>query len=127
MTARLPDNVLRQDGAGRFPDAPALIAGDVMHRRTRPAANAFSYPAFCLRLPLSGLARLAEVGIALNARGLVSFHERDHGPRDGSPLDAWIRALLAREGVGADGDVVLYAFPRMLRHYLNAADFLKAV
>lgn len=123
MTARLPDNVLRLDGAGRRPDAPSLIAGDVMHRRTRPAANAFSYPAFCLRLPLSGLARLAEVGIALNARGLVSFHERDHGPRDGSSLDAWIRALLAREGVRADGDVVLYAFPRMLGYVFNPVSF----
>ena len=98
MTARLPDSALRPTRAPSTPDAPALIAGDVMHRRTRPVANAFSYPAFCLRLPLSGLARLAEGGIALNARGLVSFHERDHGPRDGSSLDAWIRALLAREG-----------------------------
>ena len=96
MTARLPDSALRPPHAPHAIDAPALIAGDVMHRRTRPAVNAFSYPAFCLRLPLSRLARLADGGIALNARGLVSFHERDHGPRDGSSLDAWIRALLER-------------------------------
>ena len=123
MTARLPDSALRPARAPSTPDAPALIAGDVMHRRTRPAVNAFSYPAFCLRLPLSGLARLAEGGIALNARGLVSFHERDHGPRDGSSLDAWIRALLAREGVRADGEIVLYAFPRMLGYVFNPVSF----
>jgi len=123
MTARLPDSALRPERSSGALDAPALIAGEVTHRRTRPAANAFSYPAFCLRLPLSRLARLVEGGFALNARGLVGFHERDHGPRDGSPLDAWIRALLAREGVRAEGEVVLYAFPRMLGYVFNPVSF----
>jgi len=101
----------------------AIIHGEVAHRRTRPAANAFRYPAFCLRVPLAQLDALAAGGIALNRRGWLAFHERDHGPRDGSPLAPWIAALLAREGVAAGGEVVLYAFPRMLGYVFNPVSF----
>jgi uncharacterized protein len=102
---------------------PALIEGEVRHRRRRPAGNSFAYPAFCLRLPLSRLAELPARGVAYNARGVVSFRDVDHGPRDGTPLDAWIRALLAAEGVAADGEIVLHAFPRMLGYVFNPVSF----
>ncbi len=123
MTARLPDLAT----AGECPRAvtvgPGLVVGSVVHRRSRPTAHAFTYPAFCLRLPLSRLAALAGSGIRLNRAGLVSFHERDHGPRDGTPLAAWIGDLLGREGVRAGGEVVLYAFPRMLGYAFNPVSF----
>ncbi len=101
----------------------AVIHGEVAHRRHAPRPNAFRYPAFCLRLPLSRLAALEEAGIAYNRRGLLSFHDRDHGARDGSPLLPWIRRLLAREGVAADGEIVLHAFPRMLGYVFNPVSF----
>lgn len=123
MTARLPDRAVAGVPGAAAHAAPALIAGEVVHRRLRPRANAFRYPAFCLRLPLSRLPELRATGVRWNARGLVSFHERDHGPRDGSPLLPWIRRLLAREGVPADGEVVLYAFPRMLGYVFNPVSF----
>jgi uncharacterized protein len=102
---------------------PAIVEGEVMHRRTRPTEHAFTYPAFCLRLPLSQLSALPEAGIACNRRGLVSFHERDHGPRTGAPLATWMRDLLAREGIVADGEIVLHAFPRMLGYVFNPVSF----
>ncbi len=102
---------------------PAIIHGEVTHRRSRPAWHAFTYPAFCLRLPLSQLASLGRRGIAHNRRGVVSFHDRDHGPCDGSPLLPWIRALLAAEGVAADGEIVLHGFPRMLGYVFNPVSF----
>jgi DUF1365 family protein len=101
----------------------AFIHGEVAHRRARPARNAFTYPAFCLRLPLSQLATLERRGIARNRRGLVSFHDRDHGPCDGTPLEPWIRSVLAAEGVAADGEIVLHAFPRMLGYVFNPVSF----
>jgi DUF1365 family protein len=100
-----------------------LIEGEVMHRRSRPAANAFRYPAFCLRLPLSRVHEIEGSGVRVNRRGLVSFHERDHGARDGSSLDAWVRALLARERVDCAGEIVLHAFPRMLGYVFNPVSF----
>jgi uncharacterized protein len=101
----------------------ALVHGAVVHRRRRPATNAFHYPSFCMRLPLSRLAELPAHGIAYNARGAISFHDRDHGARDGTPLDGWIRALLASHGIAAEGDIVLYAFPRMMGYVFNPVSF----
>ena len=101
----------------------AVVHGEVAHTRHRPAVNAFTYPAYCLRLPLSCMGALESAGIAYNRRGLVSFHDRDHGARDGTALLPWIRALLATEGVAADGEVVLYAFPRMLGYVFNPVSF----
>ena len=101
----------------------AVIHGEVTHRRMRPAQHAFSYPAFCLRLPLSQLSSLERSGIARNRRGIVSFRDADHGPCDGTPLEPWIRALLAAECVPADGEIVLHAFPRMLGYVFNPVSF----
>ena len=101
----------------------AIIHGEVTHRRGRPRRHAFTYPAFCLRLPLSQLPMLEQSGIARNRRGLVSFHDRDHGPCDGRPLEPWIRSLLAAEHVAADGEIVLHAFPRMLGYVFNPVSF----
>jgi len=68
MNARLPAAALQSLAVLRT-DAPAIVAGEIMHRRTRPAANAFTYPAFCLRLPLSQLSELPARGVAWNRKG----------------------------------------------------------
>ena len=115
--------------AGSLPAGDAKLAGagivhgEVGHTRHRPVVNAFAYPAFCLRIPLSRIAALEGGGIAYNRHGLVSFHDRDHGPGDGSSLESWMRALLEAEGVRADGEVLLYAFPRMLGYVFNPVSF----
>lgn len=101
---------------------PAIIVGQVMHHRLRPVANRFVYPIFCLRLPLSCLAQLPQLGIALNSWSWCSFYEHDYGPRDGSALKPWIAALL-KEHAAADGEVVLYTFPRVLGYVFNPISF----
>jgi len=122
MTARLPA-AAKQSIRALEAGAPAIVAGEVMHRRTRPSAHAFTYPAFCLRLPLSQLSALPARGVAWNRHGLISFHDRDHGPRDGTPLAEWMRQLLARERIEANGEIVLYAFPRTLGYVFNPVSF----
>ena len=97
-----------------------LLTGRVMHRRLRPVRNHFSYGVFFLRLPLT---RLEDAGIAINRAALCSFHYRDHGARDGSHPLAWIRALLAREGIEADGEIWLQCFPRVLGYVFNPVSF----
>jgi DUF1365 family protein len=102
---------------------PSLIIGHVMHRRLRPTVNAFAYPVFFVRLPLN---RLAEAGNALfrvDRPGLMSFHQKDHGPRDGSPLLPWIQGLLRQHGLPDDGEVVLQTFPRVLGYVFNPVSF----
>ncbi len=97
-----------------------LLTGRVMHRRLRPVAHQFAYRVFFLRLPLT---RLADADIAVNRPGLCSFHYRDHGARDGSHPLAWIRQLLEREGIEADGEVWLHCFPRVLGYVFNPVSF----
>jgi DUF1365 family protein len=102
---------------------PSLIHGEVMHRRHRPVGNAFTYRSFCLALPLTQIGELPRLGLAHNRPALVSFFDSDHGPRDGTALEPWLRRLLATENVDADGEIVLYAFPRMLGYVFNPVSF----
>ncbi|HEX6735439.1 MAG TPA: DUF1365 domain-containing protein [Azonexus sp.] len=102
---------------------PKLCLGHVMHRRLRPAVNAFVYPVFYVQLPVRDLA-LAECALfSIDRRNLLSFHCQDHGPRDGSPLLPWIEKLLAEHGLPGDGQIVLQTFPRVLGFVFNPVSF----
>jgi DUF1365 family protein len=102
---------------------PQLCLGHVMHRRLRPVVNAFVYPVFYVQLPVRDLAA-AECGIfSVDRRNLLSFHSKDHGPRDGSPLLPWIEGLLAGHGLPNDGEIVLQTFPRVLGCVFNPVSF----
>lgn len=103
--------------------APSLLIGHVMHRRLRPAVNAFVYPVFFVRLPLADLASLNGGIFAVDRKNLLSFHQKDHGPRDGSPLLPWIQVLLRERGLPADGEIVLQCFPRVLGYVFNPVSF----
>lgn len=101
----------------------SLLHGEIRHHRHRPVNNAFAYRSFCLALPLAQLADLQRLGLARNRRALVSFFDCDHGPRDGTALEPWLRRLLTAENIVADGEIVLYAFPRMLGYVFNPVSF----
>jgi uncharacterized protein len=101
----------------------AIIMGDVVHERLRPVNHSFTYPLFCLRIPLGKLVEIGEQ-MAVNRRGLVSFQERDHGARDGSSCLAWIRNILTGNAIDTNGiSVDLHAFPRMLGYVFNPVSF----
>ena len=102
---------------------PRLLLGHVMHRRLRPRVNAFVYPVFYVELPLRQLAA-ANCGIfSVDRRNVLSFRQADHGPRDGSPLLPWIEALLAGQGLKAEGEIVLQTFPRLFGYVFNPVSF----
>lgn len=94
-----------------------LYTGRLRHQRTGPATNAFRAPIYYLGLDL---AEIEDVDVRLrlfshNRGNFVSFWDRDHGPRDGSPLRPWIDALVARAGIDlSGGSVLLVTFPRVL-------------
>lgn len=101
-------------------DSPQVLFGRVMHFRKRPVRHGFAYPVFFLRIPLSQLGSLANRWMGVDRWNLFSFMTRDHGAHDGTPLEPWIRALLAKEGVrAADGEIVLQCMPRMLGYVFN--------
>ncbi len=106
--------------------AAAIIVGEVVHERFRPANHKFTYPLFCLRIPLGKLGDVAQQ-MAVNRAGLVSFQERDHGARDGSSTLAWLRKILNENGVVTTAEneieVDLHSFPRMLGYVFNPVNF----
>jgi DUF1365 family protein len=55
-----------------------------------------------------------------NRFNLVSIHDRDFGPRDGSDLRRWFEASADAAGVSFDGGrISLLAFPRILGYAFN--------
>ncbi len=106
--------------------AAAIIVGEVVHERFRPANHKFTYPLFCLRIPLGKLGDVARQ-MAVNRSGWVSFQERDHGARDGSSSLAWARKILVEHGVATAAEnqieVDLHSFPRMFGYVFNPVSF----
>ena len=95
--------------------------GAVMHRRLRPVRHRFAYRVFSCLIDLDELEALGNLRFfGHNRFNLMSFHDRDHGPRDGSALRPWIEARLAGAGIDiAGGPVRLLCFPRMLGYVFN--------
>lgn len=99
---------------------PRIVFGRVAHFRKRPVRHGFAYPVFYLRVPLSRIDALSGPIFGVDRFNLFSFMRRDFGPRDGSELEPWARAILAEGRVTeADGEIVLQAFPRMLGYVFN--------
>jgi len=103
-------------------DHGALYIGRVMHARLSPVRHRFQYRVFSLWLDVD---RIAETTAALRLLtydrfGLLSFYDRDHGPRDGSPLRPWVEKTLRTVGITPpDGAIRLLCFPRVLAHVFN--------
>lgn len=94
-----------------------LYTGRVAHKRVTVASNAFNYPVYYLGVDLDELDELDATmrRFSHNRSGLISLWDRDHGPRDGSPLRPWIDALVAQVGIDLTGGrVMLLTFPRVL-------------
>jgi DUF1365 family protein len=101
-----------------------VFFGGVMHARLRPKRNAFRYRVFFLRFPLSAIGELENMLFSVNRWNIFSFHFRDHGARDGSAPEPWIREQLARAGVyEADGEIYLQVYPCMLGYVFNPVSF----
>ena len=100
-----------------------LYFGKVLHRRLRPVAHRFVYPVYFCELPLLHLEQVSSRFFSLNRFNLFSFHFADHGARDGSHPLTWIRDLLAKNGVAADGEITVQCFPRVLGFVFNPVSF----
>ena len=101
-----------------------LLTGHVMHERLRPKPHRFTYPVFYVRCDLDRLASLDSGWFGIDRLRPLSLHRRDHGPRDGSDLAAWMRAQLSAAGIEeADGGIWLQAFPRVFGYAFNPVSF----
>lgn len=100
----------------------ALYLGKVMHCRVGPMRHRFRYRVVSLLLDLDEITALdARMRVFSVDRGnLFSFHQRDHGPRDGSPLKPWVEKVFADQNNAIDGGRVLcFCLPRTLGYAFN--------
>jgi uncharacterized protein len=103
-------------------DAAALYVGKVMHARLKPVGHRFNYRVMSLLIDLNRL-KVADRQTPLfgvNRRALYSFHEADHGARDGSSLRDYAAQRAAEHGIDLDGGrVLLLCYPRLFGYTFN--------
>src|ERR1700677_4689987 len=102
--------------------AAALYVGKVIHARLKPMGHRFSYRVMSLLIDLDRLddtdrqTRL----FGVNHAALYSFHEKDHGERDGASLRIYAQRRAAECGVDLTGGrVLLLCYPRLLGFTFN--------
>ena len=103
-------------------DAAALYIGDVMHARLKPVGHRFSYRVMSLLIDLDRLdvADRQSMLFGVNRRALYSFHEADHGDRDGSSLRFYAQRCAAGHGIDLSGGrVLLLCYPRLMGYTFN--------
>lgn len=116
----MPPTEIIPDRAGAI--EPGLMLGDVMHVRFTPKRHQFRYRVASLLLDLDRLEEIAARTrtLSINRFNLFSFFEKDHGPRDGSPLKPWVEAAFAGAGRPIDGGrVLMMCFPRTLGYVFD--------
>jgi hypothetical protein len=102
---------------------PLLGIGEVRHARLRPVRHAFTYRSYFLLLPMRSLRERPAPALRRNRFGLLAFHDADHGDGRDDSL-AWLESVLAGEGVtGADGEVWLQCYPRVLGFAFKPVSF----
>lgn len=102
--------------------APALYTGRVVHARLRPKPHRLEYGVFSLLIDVDTIGATAR-GLTLlsyNRTNVLSIHDRDHGPGDGTPLAEQARGALASAGLEhAGARILMLAYPRMLGAVFN--------
>ncbi|MDZ4368574.1 MAG: DUF1365 domain-containing protein [Afipia sp.] len=120
----LPDETSKQ---AKPDEAAALYLGDVMHARLKPinsrfTGHRFSYRVMSLLIDLDRLDTADRQSrlFGVNRAALYSFHETDHGDRDGSPLRVYVQRCAAKHGIDlTGGKVQLLCYPRLLGYTFN--------
>ncbi|MDX1975217.1 MAG: DUF1365 domain-containing protein [Rickettsiales bacterium] len=94
---------------------PQIYTAKVMHKRLFPKVNQFTYGVYYVALPLPAA--------ALPSR-MLSFHNKDHGARDGTDVSTWARSILKTYGLDAlVENITLITMPRVLCYVFNPVSF----
>ena len=70
----------------------SIYTGTVIHKRFKPKIHFFKYKVFSLLIDLSELDKLDKnlKLFSYNKFNIISFYQKDHGPRDSSSLKDWV-------------------------------------
>ncbi len=99
-----------------------IYNGTVIHKRFKPKEHYFKYKVFSLLIDLGEL-NIIKQKIKIfshNKFNILSFFDKDHGPRDGSSIKEWIKKNL--KGIGIIDDKIqikLLCYPRIFGYVFN--------
>ena len=99
-----------------------IYIGKVIHRRFKPKEHYFKYNVFSLLIDLDELETIQNKinFFSYNKFNLISFFDKDHGPRDGSSLRKWIIKNLKDIGINNDKiQIKLLCYPRIFGYVFN--------
>ena len=99
-----------------------IYNGSVIHKRFKPKEHFFKYSVFSLFIDLAELKEIEKKinFFSYNKFNLISFFDTDHGPRDGSSIEDWVKQNL--EGIGISNKQVkirLLCYPRIFGYVFN--------
>ena len=100
----------------------AIYNGQVIHKRFKPKVHYFKYKVFSLLIDLSELEILDKKinFFSINKFNLISFHEKDHGERDGSSLKLWVHRNLEKNNIlTKDIKIKILCYPRIFGFVFN--------
>ena len=100
----------------------SIYTGSVIHKRFKPKIHSFNYKVFSLLIDLSEL-ELLDKKLKLfsyNKFNIISFYNKDHGPRDSSSLKNWVKDNLKKNSIDTNGiQIKLLCYPRIFGYVFN--------
>jgi len=99
-----------------------IYSGSVSHKRFKPRKHFFTYKTFSLLIDLSEMKCLEKKikFFSYNKINILSFYNIDHGPRDGSSLERWVKKTLKKSKININlGSVKLLCYPRFFGYVFN--------
>ena len=100
----------------------SIYIGKVIHKRFKPKEHYFKYNVFSLFLDLNEIDLIhKEISFfSYNKFNLISFFDKDHGPRDGNLLIPWVKKNLERIGITKENiKIKLLCYPRIMGYVFN--------
>ena len=99
-----------------------IYSGNVIHKRFKPKKHFFSYKVFSLLIDLSEIDDIEKKinFFSYNSFNILSFYNTDHGPRDGSSLNKWVKKNLRKAKINTqDIKIKLLCYPRFFGYVFN--------
>ena len=99
-----------------------IYNGKVIHKRFKPKEHYFKYNVFSLLIDLDELDIIQnKIKIfSYNKFNIISFFDKDHGPRDGTSIRQWISKNLKDLGIHDNKiKIKLLCYPRIFGYVFN--------
>ena len=99
-----------------------IYTGSVIHKRFKPKIHSFNYKVFSLLIDLSEIDLLNKnlKIFSHNKFNIISFFNKDHGPRDGSSLKNWVVNNLKINNIQTnDIQIKILCYPRIFGYVFN--------